>query len=79
MSMNIVPRYWEDINGVKHIRTVPSAADIVVLECEAAYPPSSAGKTVYVYFDAEAVTKLIPELRQAAIAARKNAMEANRA
>ena len=41
--------------------------DFLAIECEVVNPPSSEGRTVYVFFDDEDVTKVLLELRSAAI------------
>lgn len=42
----------------------------VVLECEIVQPQSSAGRTVYVFFDPKTVTETLLIMRDAAIYAR---------
>lgn len=44
--------------------------DGIVIECEIMNPPSSKGKTIYVFFNAEDVTKALLEFRSSARLAR---------
>lgn len=47
----------------------------LVFECEIMEPPSSKGKTIYVYFQDEDVTDALKALRDEAIKARSKPME----
>jgi hypothetical protein len=43
----------------------------VVIECDVIHPPSSVGRSAYLFLDDEEVTALLLELREAAIVARR--------
>lgn len=71
--MNVVPRHWE-LHETPDLRVIPSPPGHLVIECEVVRPPSSKGRTVYVHFDPEDVTRLVKEARSAAIAARSKTL-----
>lgn len=64
--MNAKPRTYSD----GELRIIPADGDNLVIECEVANPPSSAGRTVYVVFDVEETVKLLMEAKHAALRAR---------
>lgn len=53
-------------------------AGTLVFECEIMNPPSSKGRTVYVYFMDEDLTDALKAMRDEAIRARSQPMEAGR-
>ena len=67
MSTQVVPKEW--LSGGLRTQMMPAGEGMWV-ECEVAHPPSRKGNTVFLYLSADHVTKLIPELRSSAIAAR---------
>lgn len=67
--MNATPRYWA-LYTDKDLRCIPAPPGYLIIECEIAQPPSSKGRTVYVIFDPEDVTRLVKEARSVAIASR---------
>lgn len=68
--MNAKPR----LTLTGELRTIPARDHMLVIECEVVNPPSSTGRTVYVFFNVEEVPKLIAEARSAAIRARSQPM-----
>lgn len=72
--MNAVPRLWT-LHDAEELREIPAPPGHFVIECVVAHPPSSAGRTVYVHFDPENLTRLVKQARSAAIQARSKPME----
>jgi hypothetical protein len=70
--MNIRPKRWLHDGA---LRTTPSGDKFFILECEAISPPSSVGRTVYLWLDVEETTDLLKELRGKAIADRFRSMQ----
>lgn len=68
--MNAKPRTHYD----GELRIIPADGDYLVIECEIVRPPSSAGRTIYVFFDVEETVKLLAEAKHAAIRARSKPM-----
>lgn len=64
--MRVRPRkHWDD-----ELKVIPADANYLVLECEVDHPKSTKGRTVYVIFEGDEVTKLLLEARHVAIRAR---------
>lgn len=81
--MNAKPRRFlsgisADLEGEYHgdIKTLYGPPGTIVIECEIQQPPSSKGRTIYVYFQGDDVTDVLKILRDEAIRVRSQPLEA---
>lgn len=64
-----------EYNG--ELKTIPAEAGTLVFECEIRHPPSSEGRTIYVFFQGADLVEAMKLLKAEAIRARSKPMAAN--
>ena len=67
--MNVVPKVWH----TGEMRWIAWTEGVGVI-CQVEHPPSSAGRTVHVFFTDDECEQLLRELRQRAIYRRRQTM-----